>query len=111
MARIQHGCLPGAEAERRIHAYARSGGFELAYTRHAKIRMKERSVSARNVRYILAHGGISDEPEATARAGYCKYKLCGGFPGSDKREACLVVILARGKPVIKIITVMWRDSQ
>ncbi|MGR3984914.1 MAG: DUF4258 domain-containing protein [Gammaproteobacteria bacterium] len=102
--------MPGEDAEQCIHAYVRNtAGYALAYTNHAKDQIKTRSIIMSDVKYILAHGRISDEPEKTKRAGYCKYKMCGQSPNSGGREICLIVIPDPDKPAIKIITVMWRD--
>ena len=104
-------CWSIEEATERIRAYARKrrGELELAYTKHAKQRMKERNIIVSDATYVLAHGWIDDEPEPSTREGYCKYKICGRSPNSGSKEICLVVIPDPHKPAIKIVTVMWKD--
>ena len=107
-------CWLPEEAERKIHGYAKDdGNLDLAYTKHAKTRMSERDIFISDVKYILAHGHIDEQPEHSTRSqdGYFKYKICGKSPNSGNREICLVVIPDIHKPAVKIITAMWRDEK
>ncbi|CAJ2376433.1 MAG: DUF4258 domain-containing protein [Gammaproteobacteria bacterium] len=110
MAKARHGCWSVGDAEKRIHAYVRDvARFTVAYTSHAKARMKKRDIVIPDVWYVLEHGRIAGQPEETKRAGYCKYKICGKNPSWGGREICLIVIPDPGKPAVKIVTVMWKD--
>lgn len=75
MERGNAGCWPIGKAEERIHKYARLC-FELAYTDHADEKIEQRGITVADIRHILENGDIHDEPEATKRPGYCKYKNC-----------------------------------
>lgn len=100
-----------AEAELRLHAYAalENDGLELALTQHATDRMQERGIIISDVLHVLAGGHVDDEPTASSRHGYWKYKICGKSPNSGRREICLVVIPDPARPAIKLLTVMWKD--
>lgn len=101
-------CWSIETAERRIHAYARTD-FELAYTRHAAERLRERGVLISDVNHVLAHGYIGEEPVESSRQGYFKYKICSKSPNSGNREICLIVIPDPERSAIKVVTVMWKD--
>ncbi|MCY4129127.1 MAG: DUF4258 domain-containing protein [Gammaproteobacteria bacterium] len=81
----------------------------MAYTRHAAERMAERDIIVSDILGVLATGCIDDEPTASTRPEYRKYRICGESPNSGNREICLVVIPDPGRPAIKLITVMWKD--
>ena len=98
-----------SEAENRIHRYAKHPDFDLEYSRHAKMRIERRGILISDLNHILKYGYIDGEPERTTPSGYYKCKICGKSPHSGSREICLVVVLAGGKPAVKIVTVMWKD--
>lgn len=77
-------CWSISEAETQLHAYAVLDGDELefAFTSHAAARMEERGIIVSDILHFLATGRIYDEPTASTRQGYCRYKICGKSPNS-----------------------------
>ena len=67
--------LANREGRRAHPKYARLC-FELTYTDHADEKIEQRGITVADIRHILENGDIHDEPEATKRPGYCKYKNC-----------------------------------
>ncbi len=98
-------------ATRKIWAIARSDRLDLAYTRHARDRMKERGLLIGDVLYVLKNGSVFEDPEPGKVEGYFKYRMEAQTPNSGNRTVRVVVIPDKdGNRSLKVVTVMWVDE-
>lgn len=92
---------------RRISA---SPNFSLAYKIHAMQRESERGLSVSDVRHVLRHGFVYEDPKPATQSGYFRYQIQCKTPNSGGRVIRLVVIPNAGTLTIKLVTVMWVDE-
>lgn len=71
--------------------------------------MAERELYTGDVKFVLQQGFVYDEPEASTRAGFFKYKVESRSPNSGSRTVRIVAIPDAARCHIKIVTVMWVD--
>lgn len=96
--------LTAAVAEQRIKKLAETTG-NIAWSKHALLRMEEREIFDSDVLRILRRGMVSGDPEEALR-GEWKCKIVLMLRGT--REAGVVaIILKQGGLLIK--TVEWED--
>lgn len=109
MARNTNSMWSPGMAERQLRAYIEHVDFDLSYTAHVRERMNERGIVLADIRHLLSHGHITEQPKKATRPGCYRYKICGKTPNSGNRRICAVVVPDVGKPSVTIITVMWED--
>ena len=62
-----------------------------------------------DVRHVLRHGFVYDDPIPAKQKGYWRYKMTGRTPNSGRRDVSVIVI-PQYNPVVGIVTVMWADE-
>ncbi len=99
------------DATKYINEIAKHILCDLLYTKHARDRMRERSITTGDIMHVLRYGFVYEEGkfDETTR-DYYKYEIEGKTPNS-RRVIRLVVIATRRERKIKIITVMWKDEK
>ena len=105
---------PPAVATKQINALAGRDECFMAWTGHARERLKERNLLAGDIFYILRRGSVYTQPEKSTRDDLFKYAIEATSPNSEGRAIRVVVIpdpdAYRGAGCLKIITVMWLDE-
>jgi len=96
-------------AEGRLRACIEHADFDLSYTAHVRERMEERGIVLADIRHLLSHGQVTEQPEKANEPGCYKCKVCGRTPNSGSRRICAVVVPAAREPTVTVITVMWED--
>ena len=99
-----------ADATIAIREMGRSPKLDLSYTGHCKERLAERDLLIGDVRYVLRHGFVYDEPDAATQPGLYRYQIETRTPNSNNRSVRLVVIPDPAKCWIKVVTIMWADE-
>lgn len=101
---------PGtAEAFFRYLVAAR--GLRLAYTLHARRRLRERGITADGVLRVLAEGRVMAKPRRCDGLGRSKYTLEGPVSEGGSRLLRMVVLGAPRSPMLRVVTVMWVDER
>jgi hypothetical protein len=98
------------DATETIRQIARSSGFRITYTGHAKEQMQERDLIVSDVIYILKNGFVYDEAQTSTQLGLFKYVIESRSPNSGNRSVRIVTIPDPQNCWIKIVTVMWADK-
>lgn len=98
-------------AGREIHRIAKNEEFGLYWTRHAKERLQERGLIFSDILFVLKNGSVIEEPEASTRDGYYKYRVRSRAPNSDGREVGVVCVPCAKSNTIKLISVMLMDEK
>jgi hypothetical protein len=100
-----------AKATEMINAISRSKTCGFSYKLHAKERMDERGLLVSDVLYVLRHGYVYAEPEASTLNGFYKYQVESQSPNSGARFLRVVDVPDAKSCQIKVITIMWRDEK
>jgi len=98
-----------AEATECLRAKARDPEFSIARTAHFSERLAERGFVMGDVLHLFKHGFVLEGVQPTTRPHEFKYILEGVTPNSGGRTVAVVVIPSP-TPVVKLITVMWKDE-
>lgn len=93
-----------------IRAIARSSNLDLAYKLHAIEQLRERSIIASDVLFVLKYGFVLVDPEPATRPGFFKYAIENKTPNSDSRDIRLIIVPDKIRSLIKLVTVMWVDE-
>ena len=100
-----------AEATKAINKIAKDDRFDLAFTKHVRERMDERSITIGDLLHLLKRGivlveGVSDE----RTENFWKYRIEGRTPSTGQRSIAAIVIPDTKWSIIKVVTVMWLDE-
>jgi len=98
------------QATEHIRNCARNDEFDIHWTGHAKVQMKERSLFMGDVLYILKNGFIHEEAVPATRVGSFKFKMECKTPNSNNRAVRVVIIPFSGQCAAKVVSVMWVDE-
>lgn len=88
----------------------RNPKLDLSYSQHFRERLAERDLLIGDVRYVLRHGFVYDDPVAATQPGLFRYRIETRTPNSSNRSVRLVVIPDPARCWIKVVTVMWADE-
>lgn len=99
-----------ADATDAIRQMGASPTLDLSYTGHVKDRLAERDLLIGDVRYVLKHGFVFDDPQPATQAGLFRYQMETRTPNSNNRTVRIVVIPDPQRCWIKVVTVMWADE-
>jgi hypothetical protein len=83
--------------------------LEIALTKHAKERMRERDLIMGDILHLLKHGFVFEEAEESTQVGLYKYQMECTTPNSGGRTVVAVVI-PYPSALLKLVTVMWKDE-
>jgi hypothetical protein len=100
-----------AKATNMINEISRHKMCDFSYKLHAKERMDERGLLVSDVLYVLRHGYVYAEPEASTLNGFYKYQVESQSPNSGARFLRVVAVPDAKSRQIKVITIMWRDEK
>lgn len=99
-----------ADATLLINEIARDRTCDLAITKHARERMKERDLIISDLLFVLKNGFVYDGAQESTVAGLYKYGVEGQSPNSGSRVLKVVAIPDEKSCGLKIVTFMWRDE-
>jgi Domain of unknown function (DUF4258) len=86
-----------------------AGIFDFVLTNHAKEQMSDRNLITSDVLHVLKNGFVYELPEDATQPNCFKYKVESASP-EGPRIVRVVVIPGTTPPMLKIVTVMWRDE-
>lgn len=110
MAMLKPQPWKSADATDSIRAMGASSNLDLSYTGHVKERLVERDLLIGDIRYVLKHGFVFDDPESATQPGLFRYRMETRTPNSNNRIVRVVVIPDPQRCWIKVVTVMWADE-
>nr|WP_281378583.1 DUF4258 domain-containing protein [Kaistia hirudinis] len=84
--------------------------LKLTSTEHARDQMSERDLIMGDVLYVLKHGFVLEEAQASTQASVFKYLPQSRTPNSGNRTVRVVVVVDAARLWMKLITVMWVDE-
>ncbi|MBI4838850.1 MAG: DUF4258 domain-containing protein [Nitrospirae bacterium] len=90
-----------SEATRLIKTFARNSSIR--NTKHAKERMKERSIDMHDILSVFRNGSVLDEPRLDIKTNLWKYNIIGN--GIDCNRLTVTVVINAIDKCITIITV------
>lgn len=94
------------QAQRRIRGILNSPGVETGYSDHAKLRMRERGVSAGEITRVLRCGAVVERPVWIPGPEHWKCDVEG--PNASGRTLRVSVAFWEDRPKLVIITVIVR---
>lgn len=98
-------------AEAWFRRLAERGALRLAFTLHARERLRERGVAIDGVHRLIAAGTVPVKPRRVDGLGRSKYAIEGEIGEENPRRLRIVVLAAPRSPDVRVVTAMWVEER
>ncbi|MFG1201768.1 hypothetical protein V5F29_05190 [Xanthobacter aminoxidans] len=100
-----------ADATDEIRQLANAGDkLTISRTRHFIEQLELRDLLMGDALYVMKHGFVYQEAQASTQDGLFKYRIDSKSPNSGSRALRVVLIPDHARCWIKLITIMWVDE-